>query len=164
MTADVVPRMEAASPALNLPSAAKLRPSPAITGSMEGAIKMWLQVGNVQKLQQVHLSHFCTYLCYLYMYLYIPLISTFDTFTITYLWYLYIYRWYFYIPLIPLHTNDTFTYLWYLYIPMQWYLYIHLQSLQLHTFLTFTYHTYFYIPSLPLNKSRVGKGVNSYFY
>ena len=144
MTADVVPRMEAASPALNLPSAAKLRPSPAITGSMEGAIKMWLQVGNVQKLQQVY---FCTYL-----------------------WYLYIYLWYFYIPLIPLHTNDTFTYhdtftyLWYLYIPMQWYLYIHLQSLQLHTFLTFTYHTYFYIPSLPLNKSRVGKGVNSYFY
>ena len=58
MTADVVPRMEAASPALNLPSAAKLRPSPAITGSMEGAIKMWLQVGNVQKLQQVHLSPF----------------------------------------------------------------------------------------------------------
>ena len=54
MTADVVPRMEAASPALNLPSAAKLRPSPAISGSMEGAIKMWLQVGNVQKLQQVN--------------------------------------------------------------------------------------------------------------
>ena len=142
MTADVVPRMEAASPALNLPSAAKLRPSPAITGSMEGAIKMWLQVGNVQKLQQVHLSPFCTYLCYLYMYLYIPLISTFDTFTITYLWYLYIYLWYFYIPLIPLHTHDnlhtnamiplhtfaifTITYLSYLYIPY----------LLLHTFLT----------------------------
>ena len=53
MTADVVPRMEAASPALNLPSAAKLRPSPAVPGSMESAIKMWLQVGNVQKLQQV---------------------------------------------------------------------------------------------------------------
>jgi hypothetical protein len=45
--------MEAASPALNLPSAAKLRPSPAVPGSMESAIKMWLQVGNVQKLQQV---------------------------------------------------------------------------------------------------------------
>ena len=55
MTADVVPRMEAASPALNLPSAAKLRPSPAVPGSMESAIKMWLQVGNVQKLQQVSL-------------------------------------------------------------------------------------------------------------
>jgi hypothetical protein len=53
MTADVVPRMEAASPHLNLPSAAKLRPSPAVPGSMESAIKMWLQVGNVQKLQQV---------------------------------------------------------------------------------------------------------------
>lgn len=57
MTADVVPRMEAASPALNLPSAAKLRPSPAVPGSMESAIKMWLQVGNVQKLQQVS-DHF----------------------------------------------------------------------------------------------------------
>ena len=56
MTADVVPRMEAASPALNLPSAAKLRPSPAVPGSMESAIKMWLQVGNVQKLQQVSIS------------------------------------------------------------------------------------------------------------
>ena len=55
-TADVVPRMEAASPALNLPSAAKLRPSPAVPGSMESAIKMWLQVGNVQKLQQVYIS------------------------------------------------------------------------------------------------------------
>ncbi len=53
MTADVVPRMEAASPALNLPSAAKLRPSPAVPGSMESAVRMWLQVGNVQKLQQV---------------------------------------------------------------------------------------------------------------
>ena len=151
MTADVVPRMEAASPALNLPSAAKLRPSPAITGSMEGAIKMWLQVGNVQKLQQVHLSHFCTYLCYLYMYLYIPLISTFDTFTITYLWYLYIYLWYFYIPLIPLHTNDTFTYQWYLYIPL---IPLHTNAMiPLHTFaiFTITYLSYLYIPYLLLH-------------
>ena len=60
-TADVVPRMEAASPALNLPSAAKLRPSPAVPGSMESAIKMWLQVGNVQKLQQVYICIVGTY-------------------------------------------------------------------------------------------------------
>ena len=63
MTADVVPRMEAASPALNLPSAAKLRPSPAVPGSMESAIKMWLQVGNVQKLQQVSLHEPNIFIC-----------------------------------------------------------------------------------------------------
>ena len=63
MTADVVPRMEAASPALNLPSAAKLRPSPAVPGSMESAIKMWLQVGNVQKLQQVSLNEPNIFIC-----------------------------------------------------------------------------------------------------
>jgi hypothetical protein len=33
--------------------AAKLRPSPNVPGSMEAAVKMWLQVGNVEKLQQV---------------------------------------------------------------------------------------------------------------
>ena len=33
--------------------AAKLRPSPNVPGSMEGAVKMWLKVGNIQKLQQV---------------------------------------------------------------------------------------------------------------
>jgi len=43
--------MDVVSP--HITSAAKLRPSPAVPGSMEAAIKMWLQVGNVQKLQQV---------------------------------------------------------------------------------------------------------------
>ena len=33
--------------------AAKLRPSPNVPGSMEAAVKMWLKVGNIQKLQQV---------------------------------------------------------------------------------------------------------------
>ena len=54
MTADVLSRtnkMDVVSP--HIASAAKLRPSPAVPGSMEAAIKMWLQVGNVQKLQQV---------------------------------------------------------------------------------------------------------------
>ena len=44
-------KMDVVSP--HITSAAKLRPSPAVPGSMEAAIKMWLQVGNVQKLQQV---------------------------------------------------------------------------------------------------------------
>ena len=38
---------------LAMTQAAKLRPSPAVPGSMEAAVKMWLQVGNIQKLQQV---------------------------------------------------------------------------------------------------------------
>ena len=53
MTADVMTTMDATPSHMKLPSAAKLRPSPAVPGSMEAAIKMWLQVGNVQKLQQV---------------------------------------------------------------------------------------------------------------
>ena len=62
MTADVI--MVDSTPAhMKLPSAAKLRPSPSVPGSMEAAIKMWLQVGNVQKLQQVynavHISSYC---------------------------------------------------------------------------------------------------------
>ena len=47
----VLLQMDVASP--HITSAAKLRPSPSVPGSMEAAIKMWLQVGNVQKLQQV---------------------------------------------------------------------------------------------------------------
>ncbi len=38
---------------LTMTQAAKLRPSPTVPGSMEAAVKMWLQVGNIQKLQQV---------------------------------------------------------------------------------------------------------------
>ncbi len=38
---------------LTMTQAAKLRPSPNVPGSMEAAVKMWLQVGNIQKLQQV---------------------------------------------------------------------------------------------------------------
>ena len=53
MTADVMTMMDSTPSHMKLPSAAKLRPSPAVPGSMEAAIKMWLQVGNVQKLQQV---------------------------------------------------------------------------------------------------------------
>ena len=53
MTADVLTAMDGTPSHMKMPSASKLRPSPAIPGSMEAAIKMWLQVGNVQKLQQV---------------------------------------------------------------------------------------------------------------
>ena len=53
MTADVLVAMDGTPSHMKMPSASKLRPSPAIPGSMEAAIKMWLQVGNVQKLQQV---------------------------------------------------------------------------------------------------------------
>lgn len=53
MTADVLIAMDGTPSHMKMPSASKLRPSPAIPGSMEAAIKMWLQVGNVQKLQQV---------------------------------------------------------------------------------------------------------------
>ena len=45
-------KMDVVTP--HISSAAKLRPSPAVPGSMEAAIKMWLQVGNVNKLQQVN--------------------------------------------------------------------------------------------------------------
>lgn len=54
MTADVLTAMDGTPSHMKMPSASKLRPSPAIPGSMEAAIKMWLQVGNVQKLQQVN--------------------------------------------------------------------------------------------------------------
>ena len=40
-------------PPQTMTPAAKLRPSPNVPGSMEGAVKMWLKVGNIQKLQQV---------------------------------------------------------------------------------------------------------------
>ena len=53
MTVDVLVAMDGTPSHMKMPSASKLRPSPAIPGSMEAAIKMWLQVGNVQKLQQV---------------------------------------------------------------------------------------------------------------
>eukprot|EP00094_Tigriopus_californicus_P010268 TCALIF_09906-PA protein Name:"Protein of unknown function" AED:0.85 eAED:1.00 QI:0/0/0/0.5/0/0.5/2/0/93 len=46
----VLPAMDAAH--LAMTEAAKLRPSPSVPGSMEAAVKMWLQVGNLQKLQQ----------------------------------------------------------------------------------------------------------------
>ena len=41
------------SPPQTMTPAAKLRPSPNVPGSMEAAVKMWLKVGNIQKLQQV---------------------------------------------------------------------------------------------------------------
>ena len=56
MTADVLTAMDGTPSHMKMPSASKLRPSPAIPGSMEAAIKMWLQVGNVQKLQQVTIN------------------------------------------------------------------------------------------------------------
>ena len=40
-------------PPQTMTPAAKLRPSPNVPGSMEAAVKMWLKVGNIQKLQQV---------------------------------------------------------------------------------------------------------------
>ena len=51
MTTAVLPAMDAAH--LTMTQAAKLRPSPTVPGSMEAAVKMWLQVGNIQKLQEV---------------------------------------------------------------------------------------------------------------
>ena len=54
----VLPAMDAAH--LAMTQAAKLRPSPAVPGSMEAAVKMWLQVGNIQKLQQVKELRFIT--------------------------------------------------------------------------------------------------------
>ncbi|TRY79118.1 hypothetical protein TCAL_09905 [Tigriopus californicus] len=50
----VLPAMDAAH--LAMTEAAKLRPSPSVPGSMEAAVKMWLQVGNLQKLQQAVLD------------------------------------------------------------------------------------------------------------
>ena len=41
------------SPPQTMTPAAKLRPSPNVPGSMEAAVKMWLKVGNIQKLQRV---------------------------------------------------------------------------------------------------------------
>ena len=51
LTTAALPAMDAAH--LTMTQAAKLRPSPTVPGSMEAAVKMWLQVGNIQKLQQV---------------------------------------------------------------------------------------------------------------
>ena len=60
MTAEVLVMMDSTPSHMKIPSAAKLRPSPNVPGSMEAAIKMWLQVGNVQKLQQVSMQMYCT--------------------------------------------------------------------------------------------------------